>query len=580
MGRSKDNAKGKLTAKILFKNKSLRRSLWIMVIALIVLILSLIAKSILLPAYDIVVYGGGFAGCAAARNAAAAAPGEKVLLIVPDVSERLGGLGTVGGQNFADIRRWQGQLVTAGSFGRWFGESGQFYNTIAMAETIAQDLAQFKNLTIIYSQDICGVKLVKSQIKEVSLKAIYRDRDGLVKWGDGENKVTGQIFIDASDDGKLAALSGANLLVGREDWPAAYLTEEEKNNTPLQQAATLMFKVTNIITPEQPMLVGDLEFVKDDKGSWGLVGGKNTWKNDSIVRKYNQEHSPQGFAIKPINAAQDGAGSKEWWVNMLLVFNVDGRQTARDQEMGINPPDTPRNSINVDQAWTMAREILNQPEFLEALRQFRVESDQGELGFASSELVKDNSGLPVVGEIMYLRETVHSLGQVSSEAKGQENTAYALTTLEAQKAGNSSTTGDDSANYQDRIGLGYYLMDINAYTAKDLLKEGQYSWPVTDHLRPDWREQGGQPVNPVYLPYSMLINQQVPNLLIPGYAASCSSMAWAEIRVLPNLTVLGDAAGVAAARAVLNDELPAEFGPPQIKWLQTKLTQFGARLDK
>ncbi|MGI6588400.1 MAG: FAD-dependent oxidoreductase [Peptococcia bacterium] len=70
------------------------------------------------------------------------------------------------------------------------------------------------------------------------------------------------------------------------------------------------------------------------------------------------------------------------------------------------------------------------------------------------------------------------------------------------------------------------------------------------------------------------------NLLVPGYATGCSSFAWAEVRVLPNLAVLGDAAGIAAARAVLFGESPADFKEEQINWVQEKLCTMGARLDK
>lgn len=538
------------------------------------------SRLFLAESYDIVVYGGGFAGCAAARNAAAAAPKEKILLIVPDTSQRLGGLGTVGGQNFTDIRRWNNQLVTSGSFGRWFTEAGQFYNTETMADIITRDLAQFKNITILYSTDINSIKQEGSRIKEITLAPIVRDSEGIVRWSEGGRRIKGQIFIDASDSGKLAELSGANLSVGREDWPEAYWTEKDQSNIPLQQAATLMFKVTGVKTPDKPMRVGDLEFVKDDKGSWGLVGGQKTWQENEIVVQFNREYSPQGFAIKPINAAQNGLDNEEWWLNMLLVFNVDGRQTARDQEIGIRPASSSADSLNVDQAWVASREFLNQPGFLEALRQFSVKTEQGEVGFAQAELVRDANGLPVVGEVMYLRETVHGILQDEELPQGKENSLYALTTLEAQQAGPIPSEGADSVNYAERIGLGYYLMDINAYIAEDLLQEGQYNWPVTGYLRPDLHEQGGQPVNPVYLPYSMLINPQVSNLLVPGYATSCSSLAWAEIRVLPNLAVLGDAAGVAAAGSVLKKKLPTEFGPEEISWLQTKLTQFGSRLEK
>jgi len=326
--------------------------------------------------------------------------------------------------------------------------------------------------------------------------------------------------------------------------------------------------------------VGDLEFVKDHQGSWGLIGGKETWANNPVVQGYNRSKAGTGLAIKPINAAQNGAGSQEWWVNMLLVFNTDGRLHERDRELAQGWIGMNTAAQTIDRAWVKAREALAQPEFVEALRQFKAVSAEGEVGFGEARLVLDQQNRPVVGEVMYIRESVHGLLQGAVNPTGRENSAYALTTLEAQQAGSEPQGGADAVNYQERIGLAYYMMDINAYQPQDLSSQGHYQWPVTGNLRPDWQEQGGQPVNPAYLPYSILISPSVPNLLLPGYAAGSSSLAWAELRVLPNLAVLGDAAGVAAARAVINKELPAEFGPQQISWVQTKLKQFGARLDK
>ncbi|MEW5897947.1 MAG: FAD-dependent oxidoreductase, partial [Bacillota bacterium] len=70
------------------------------------------------------------------------------------------------------------------------------------------------------------------------------------------------------------------------------------------------------------------------------------------------------------------------------------------------------------------------------------------------------------------------------------------------------------------------------------------------------------------------------NLLVPGYATGAASLAWAEVRVIPNLCVLGDAAGAAAAEAVLSGADPALFRQEQIKWVQAALRKTGARLDK
>ncbi len=549
--------------------------------------------STVLYACDVVVYGGGLAGCASARNAASLAPEKKVLLIVPEPGEKLGGIGTVGGQNFADIRYWRQQLVTAGSFQRWFEQSGQFYNTPQMAEIIRADLAQFPNLTVIYQHDLKKVKKWGSRIKALLIAPVVRDAKGYVQWAKGWKIVWGTVFIDASAEGRLVRLADNQLVVGRQDWPLKYLPAEEVTGKwTRQQAATLMFKVTGVKKPIQPGQLGDLHFVIDARGSWGLVGGKETWQNDPVVRRFNESYGSRGFALKPLNAAQDGAGSNEWWVNMLLIFDVDGRAREKDRG-GDNFPELGVGQKTVDQAWQEARELLTKPDFLEALRRFAV-TDQGQrYGLGEVTLVKDVNNQPVVGEVLYLRETVHSPwegerrdGEMERLA-GNENTSFALTTRAAQEAGEGLGKADsnadkaaDEANYEERIGLGYYMMDVNAFMFQDLVQNGRYVWPVTGYLRPDWQEAGGQPSNPVYLPYAVLKATGSPNLLVPGYAAGCSSLAWSELRVLPNLTVLGDAAGVAAARAVLFKEEPADFAAEQIKWVQGKLRERGARLDK
>ncbi len=50
-----------------------------------------------------------------------------------------------------------------------------------------------------------------------------------------------------------------------------------------------------------------------------------------------------------------------------------------------------------------------------------------------------------------------------------------------------------------------------------------------------------------YLPYTAMLPYDVTNLLVVGNAASISSLSWGEVRVLPNLCVAGDAAGVTLA---------------------------------
>ncbi|MDQ0285087.1 choline dehydrogenase-like flavoprotein [Desulfofundulus luciae] len=575
--------------------------------------------------YDIVIYGGSFAGCAAARTAALAAPQKSILLVVPDPVPALGSIGTTGGQNFFDLRFWRGQLVAKGSFARWYGQTGQFYHPGTMATLLRADLAAHDNISILWCHDIEAVDYTghPRRIAQLVLREVFPDRNGVTRWGSDVRRVKGQVFVDASDDGRLTRLAGVATTGGRYDWPAGYLDDSERDlpqeqkttriitaGLARQQAATLMFKVRGVKVPllktGRVLKLGDLTFVRDPRGGWGITGGCRTFRENPVVRAFNERYAPRGFALKPLNAASDGRDSSQWWVNALVVFNVDGRACLRDRGTARYPA-VREDYLDVDTARLKAREMLKNPAFLEALRQFyAVNHATGQrYGFAGAEPVRDSRGELVVGDMLYLRETIHLPLDAEKVGHGTENTNYALTAKACQGAGDGAgragirgragktgaakvtvnnsripSPAADAANYPTRIGLGYYAMDINAYTYRDLKQNGVYTWPVTGTVRPDWERQGGEPQNPVYLPYRMLVTSQAENLLVPGYATGASSLAWAEIRVIPNLCVLGDAAGAAAARAVLYGEAPARFGPAQISWVQQTLRRMGARLEK
>ena len=273
--------------------------------------------------------------------------------------------------------------------------------------------------------------------------------------------------------------------------------------------------------------------------------------------------------------AQDGPGSDEWWVYMLLVFNVDGRAYNRDltgDTSYLFPSDMRSDYKTVDDAWVAARKVLDYPDFLPALRSF--------LGFEGADLVRDKNGDPVVGNSLYLRETIHSAFSSSDRANGTEDTNYALSAKDFWNPGATKNTGNDSRHYAKRMGLNYYGLDINAYKFEDLKQNGQYIWghEVTEAARSDIKFP--EHVSPTYITYSAIATNFVYNLLIPGYAAGIASLGWAEARTIPNQCVLGDAAGVAAAYAVNNNIDPLNFGSADITAVQNILKNSGALLEK
>ena len=541
-------------------------------------------------AKTIVVYGATMAGVAAAAKAAKNAPSATIHLIVPDPVDYngngccLGAIGTVGGQNFFDIG-WKDiqarTYYTNGSFKWWCGQMGQHYNVDAMSDLLKSDLTKAEyggRIKIHYAYDITGIGWESSHITEVRLKRIFRDTDGTVKWDEKADTLTiaGDVFIDASESGRLTRMSNFGGTVGRYDWPASLLDSDERgsNGKARQQVATLMFKVNNFDrfkADDDELTAGD----KDNNGVYSATGGTRAYKTNTKILNFNNTHGPEGFALKPFNMAQDGPGSDEWWVNMLLVFNVDGRAYNRDltgDTSYLFPSDMRSDYKTVDDAWVAARKVLDYPDFLPALRSF--------LGFEGADLVRDKNGDPVVGNSLYLRETIHSAFSSSDRANGTEDTNYALSAKDFWNPGATKNTGNDSRHYAKRMGLNYYGLDINAYKFEDLKQNGQYIWghEVTEAARSDIKFP--EHVSPTYITYSAIATNFVYNLLIPGYAAGIASLGWAEARTIPNQCVLGDAAGVAAAYAVNNNIDPLNFGSADITAVQNILKNSGALLEK
>ena len=62
---------------------------------------------------------------------------------------------------------------------------GAFIIQDEMAELLLANLAKYDNVTILFKYDICNVTTASNpyRITSVSLKNIYRDSDGNIKWG-------------------------------------------------------------------------------------------------------------------------------------------------------------------------------------------------------------------------------------------------------------------------------------------------------------------------------------------------------------------------------------------------------------
>lgn len=493
--------------------------------------------------HTIVIYGGGFAGCAAASQAAAhLAPEQDILMIVPETA--LGSIGTVGGQNFFDIRNWRGAPPTQGSFARWFQAYGQGYPTKLMADMLHRQVTRDGDarVQILFAHEIEKVYLNETgnTITGLTVRPVQRNRKTLeVEWAGESRQIAGQIFIDASDTGRLARLAGVPLSPGRADW-----AEDGR-----QQAATLMIQVTGVnpAAAEAYRNPGtnrpEFFYSTDPSGSRLGWGGKEFTEYDAVVSAYNR--GDHRFTLKGYNIAEDTPG--KWWLNILLIHDVNGmmQELDRGTERELAAELVEEGQWSTDQAYREAIAELGQPRFIQALRRFP--------GFENVQLVRDEMGRPVVGEVLYLRETAHAV-----RADG----SFALSAVAVREAGDRAGIGRDAGLYPTGVGLGFYYIDINAYRKGETVQTLE------------------TPANPHYIPYAALTTPAVDNLLLPGYAQSTSSKAWASMRVIPNLAVCGDAAGMAAAYSALNGKTPGSLTIEDIREIRKLLRAAGARVDK
>src|SRR5882757_5591247 len=282
---------------------------------------AILASSITEPArstpvfgqYEVVVLGGGPAGIAAA--AAAGGLGRRTLLV-----ERygfLGGMGTAAGvTNFCglhanvhgDIRQvvhgvaddLLGRIAALGGLNEphmIFGKTkAQAYDTAAY-KCAADDLLLARGVDVLFHALAAGVAMDGSRIDAL-----------LVETKSGRVAVRGQVFIDCSGDGDLAAFAGAPFEIGSGDGNMLY--------------PTMMFRLNGV----DPLAAGEawktIPVLMDEAAKRGA----RFPRKGAIVRpmKHETEWRVNVTQLKTGNGrAIDGTDARE-----LSAGEIEGRRQA------------------------------------------------------------------------------------------------------------------------------------------------------------------------------------------------------------------------------------------------------------
>lgn len=481
--------------------------------------------------YDVVVYGGSVSGYSALISLAKVRPQTKALLIVPQ--SRMGEIAAVAAQNFWDVLPSRNRYV-GGTMARLYARTGHGYDPQLLSQILLADLRKNKNLEIVFRQDLEGVEVQEGRVVAVRLRGLTPDARGIDRFAKGEAvRIAGRVFVDASYNGRLLRLGGFTGITGRQDLDPT---------STRQQAVTLMYAVTGI-DPKAATRKGLFKVLKDEDGGRSIYGG------EPFPAPYQKEFSERlflnRFRFKGPNIAEGKRG--QWWINGLIMYGVDGTKELKDE----GTARFPRNDlISVDEAYLQKKAMVRSPEHMKALR--------GYPGFGKAQVVDQ-------ADMLYVRETVHS-----SLKPNPTPDDFAMTNADFANAGTGPDNGRDRRHHARRIGLAYYLMDSQGYYML-----GQDPLAPRIHRMAAWR-----PENPAYVPYDVMLNPAFENVLICGYGVNASSVAWYPLRVLPNLTMIGDAAGVSAGLALEWGRAPSRFDNAQVARVRERLKALGAKLDK
>ncbi|MBI4277435.1 MAG: FAD-dependent oxidoreductase [Armatimonadetes bacterium] len=236
-------------------------------------------------AAEVVVYGGTPAGVAAA--VAAARMGRTVILAEP--TDALGGDQVHAYQTMMDMSYGPRYfVVTRGLFLEVFRKLGYVFDPQTAARVFHDMVTAEKKIRLIYR-----ARLVRAERKDAHVTAVVVQEPG------GDYRLSGERFVDATNDADLAAAAGVPHSLGR----------EAGGPDRRMQSATLIFRVTGVDWPA--LVAARFGSGRGDRLVWGF---------SKIVAAY-RPRTP-GVAAYDLNLGRLPDGSVV--INSINIFGVDG----------------------------------------------------------------------------------------------------------------------------------------------------------------------------------------------------------------------------------------------------------------
>ena len=456
--------------------------------------------------YDVVVCGGGTAGCTAAISAAR--NGAKVALL--EASPFLGGMLTEGNAGLTNyvyngkdadtqtkiterLRRDKKSAQIVGGIALEYAERlierGAALGTANTAGTyVYTDCQEFKillfemmaeeGIDVFLHSPVCDVIAENGKIEGVVTQTKL-----------GRRVFIGKQFIDCTGDGDVAALSGVPFNLGVSEEDSVY--KQGLLSLGIQQEVGAMFRIGGVDFDRY------IEYIKENPDRHlptraGLVTA------DEFIKAYEKGEMLNGLCVIPdvrrfqiYNYPQKG----------IMVGCVAGEisRTYTDK----NGSEVIRNGLEVNDVTRSEYEVMIYARKLVELIKNNVP------GFENA-FVLDT---PRVG----IRETRHIIGE------------YRLNIVDIL----------NRVPFYDSIGKGSHPIDVSPVPAevKEFVKPEEWAFDI---------------------PYRCLVPKNIDNLLVAGRCSSATREAYGCIRPTAQCMVLGEAAGVAAALLSEQDGVKAK----------------------
>lgn len=492
--------------------------------------------------YDVVIYGGTASGVMAAVSAAR--DGMDVALIEP--GRHIGGMVT-GGLSYTD----RGDISIIGGItkevfkkiGSYYGKDIEWNFEPHIAEKAFVELLKNENVDLYFNKMLKE----KNGIEKHNKKIInIETEDGALFFG--------QIFIDSSYEGDLMADSGVSYTVGRES--SSQYDESFAGELPPMGRNNFYYHLNAFDD------YGSLYYGVSD-GLPGIIG-----QGDKKVQAYNyrlcvtnQENMIPFY--KPNNYNRNNYELLSAWINKIK--ELENRELGFSDIVYLGK--LPNNKYDVNNYGPFSTDFIGESweypdgdyKKREEIKNNHKEYIQGLLYFISND-----ESIPEE-----LKRDVKKWGYAADEFTDNHYWPYQIYIREARRmisdfVFTESDIRKDKVKY-DSVGIGSYGIDthnVQRYIIKEgfVLNEGELQFPV----------------KPYEIPYRALIpkKSETENLIV-SVCISASHSAYSSVRMEPQYMIMGEAAGIAAAISIRNNNNVQEIDYDELK---TKLINNGSIL--